>query len=414
MYSVGARDKEVINEAFDKLHEQGRMDWTTTSTPFSFPCFVVWKDTADGPKGRVVIDIRALNKITIPDAYPVPLQLEILALLRKATHISTVDAAAFFYQWWVKRHHRYRLTVSSHREQETFNVPIMGYRGSPAYMQRIIDRILRPFRAFCRAYVDDIVIFSTSLEKHIKHLNLVFQALSEMNIHLAPAKAFLGYPSMQLLGQHVNALGLATSEDKLEAIRNLEFPRTLAALERYLGMTGYLKQYVPYYSAIIKPLQERKTLLNRSCVRSTAGSARKSEAGRAYLNTPTLKELNTYHQLQGVFASVTMLHHHNLSRQMYVDLDASKEFGFGAHVYHVKEDDPTLSLSEASEGTVRKASTAETRPLLPHQTPSKPCAKALPDPPKQKSMQPILFLSRQLTPAETRYWPTELEMAGII
>lgn len=391
VYPVGVRDKQVIDEAFDKLHDQGRMEWTTTSTPFSFPCFVVWKDTADGPKGRVVVDIRALNKITVPDAYPVPSQAEILSLLMHSTHISTIDAAAFFYQWWVKHHHRHRLTVSSHRGQETFNVPVMGYRNSPAYVQRMIDRILRPFRHFCRAYVDDIVIFSTSLEEHIRHLTLVFEALAEMNIHLAPNKAYLGYPSVQLLGQHVDALGLATSEDKLAAIRNLEFPRTLSALERYLGMTGYLKQYVPHYSAIVKPLQERKTLLNKGLV-STTGSARKSAAGRAYLQEPTPKELNAYHQLQGIFASPTMLHHHDPSRQLYVDLDASKEFGFGAHIYHTKIDDPGLP----------KAS--------PPGRPPKASAEA----PKQKSMQPILFLSRQLTPAETRYWPTELEMAGIV
>ena len=402
VYPVGKRDKQVIDDAFDKLHQQGRIDWTNSSTPFSFPCFVVWKDTADGPKGRVVVDIRALNKITVPDAYPVPSQAEILALIIHCSHISTIDAAAFFYQWWVKYHHRHRLTVSSHRGQETFNVPVMGYRNSPAYVQRMIDRILRPFRHFCRAYVDDIVIFSTSLEEHVKHLTMVFGALSDMNIHLAPAKAFLGYPSVQLLGQHVDALGLATAEDKLAAIRNLEFPKTLAALERYLGMTGYLKQYVPYYSAIVKPLQERKTMLNRSCG-NHSGNARKSEAGRSYLQMPTPQELNAYHQLQGIFASPTLLHHHDPSRQLYVDLDASKEFGFGAHIYHSKKDLVTKEDSATVKESRKASSDAPKQPSTTEE-----------EAPKQKSMQPILFLSRQLTSAETRYWPTELEMAGIV
>lgn len=268
----------------------------------------------------------------------------------------------------------------------------------------MIDRILRPFRHFCRAYVDDIVIFFTSLQEHVKHLGLVFQALSDMNIHLAPVKAFLGYPSVQLLGQHVDALGLAISEEKLAVIRNLEFPSTLAALERYLGMTGYLKQYVPYYSVIVKPLQERKTLFNRN-YRSTTGSARKFEAGRALLQVPTSKELNAYHQLQEVFASSIMLHYHNPTRQLYVDLDANKEFGFGAHIYHIKADLPKTSdhikadlpkASDPSEGITNKDLVAAT------------------EAPKQKSMQSILFFSRQLTPAETRYWLIELEMAGIV
>lgn len=46
------------------------MEWTLVATPFPFPCFVVWKSLGDGSgsaKGRVVVDIRALNKITMPD-----------------------------------------------------------------------------------------------------------------------------------------------------------------------------------------------------------------------------------------------------------------------------------------------------------------------------------------------------------
>jgi len=107
------------------------------------------------------------------------------------------------------------------------------------------------------------------------------------------------------------------------------------------------------------------------------GNARKSAAGRALVDTPTQAEIEAYRHLQDVFASPTMLHHADPKRPLFVDLDASKEWGFGAHVYHVRDDDTTEA-------------------------------------PKQKSLQPILFLSRQLTSAETRYWPTELEMAGIV
>ncbi len=378
VYPLGDRDKEVIDREFDKLHDQGRMEWTTTATPFSFPCFVVWKDasaTAER-KGRVVVDIRALNKITMPDAYPVPSQAEILAEVKDSAVISTVDAASFFYQWWVKKPHRHRLTVASHRGQESFRVPVMGYRNSPAYVQRMIDRILRPFRKFCRAYVDDIVIFSASVEEHVEHLKQVFEALDKMNIHLAPRKSFLGYPSVHLLGQKVDALGLATAAEKLAAIANLKFPKTLGQLDKYLGLTGYLRQYIAHYAAIAKPLQLRKTHLTRS-VKGVRGNARKKAASRTHLTIPTPKELNAFHHLQKLFSSPTILIHHDRKRILYVALDASKEFGFGVHVYH------------------------STEPLGP-------------DPPKQKSQQSILFLSRLLTDTETRYWPTELEIAGIV
>ena len=228
-----------------------------------------------------------------------------------------------------------------------------------------------------------------------------------MNIHLAPNKAFLNYPSVYLLGQYIDTLGLATAEDKLTTIRNLEFPKILAALERYLGMTGYLKQYIPYYLAIIKPLQERKTILNRNCGNRT-NNARKSKANKSYLQIPTLQELNAYHQLQEIFASPTILHHHDPTRQLYVDLDASKEFGFGAHIYHSKKDAKITPTNFAKAKSAQITITPKTNSAVitiavteQSQKPSSDEKPSLDKKPstisealKQRSMQPILFLSR--------------------
>ena len=195
VYASGARDRELIDETFNKLQEQGRLEWTKQRTEFSFPCFVVWKNAPPGvkPKGRVVVDVRALNKITIPDAYPIPVQTDILADLAGCGYISTVDCASFFYQFGVKKPHRYRLTVASHRGQETFNCALMGYRNSPSHAQRCIDRILRGHRGYARAYIDDIVIFSKTHEEHLKHLRAVFTELTDFNVCLSPKKSFLGY-----------------------------------------------------------------------------------------------------------------------------------------------------------------------------------------------------------------------------
>ena len=76
----------------------------------------------------------------------------------------------------------------------------MDYRNSFVYVQKMIDRILRLFRHFCKIYVDDIVIFSTSLQKYIKYFIIIFQTFFDINIHLTFVKVFLGYFSVQLLG----------------------------------------------------------------------------------------------------------------------------------------------------------------------------------------------------------------------
>ena len=83
----------------------------------------------------------------------------------------------------------------------------------------------------------------------------------QVGLSIKPSKAFIGYPSVRLLGQRVDSLGLATPEEKLEAIAQIKFPKTLKNLETYLGLIGWLRKYVPYYAAVTEPLQKRKTLL---------------------------------------------------------------------------------------------------------------------------------------------------------
>src|SRR5438045_2511175 len=102
------------------------------------------------------------------------------------------------------------------------------------------DRLIDSFAPFCftRAYINNIVIASKTLKEHVQHLHAIFGMFSNIGISIKPSKAFLGYPSDRLLGQHVDSLGLATTEEKLKAISWLQFPKTLKDLETYLGLTG--------------------------------------------------------------------------------------------------------------------------------------------------------------------------------
>lgn len=145
-------------------------------------------------------------------------------------------------------------TVVTHRGQETFQVPIMGYINSVAYAQQEIDTILRDVREWARAYIDDIVCGGNSLPDLLYKLRILFEIFWRYNISIKPTKSYLNYPDVGLLGQRVNSLGLTTSEEKLKAVRLLQYPETLGALEYYLGLTGYLRSYIHFYAqlALIK------------------------------------------------------------------------------------------------------------------------------------------------------------------
>ena len=136
IYFLEVKDKLILNQTFNKLHEQNRLFWTTKSTSFSFSCFVVWKDSESKRKNRVVVDIRTLNAIFLFDFYSLSLQSEIIQAVHNCTFISIIDCISFFYQWRIYSQNRHKMTIVTHRDQKIFNVAIMRYKNSSVYVQK--------------------------------------------------------------------------------------------------------------------------------------------------------------------------------------------------------------------------------------------------------------------------------------
>lgn len=155
-------------------------------------------------------------------------------------------------------------TVITHRSQETFQVAVIGYINSITYVQQKIDNILRSVRDWARAYVDNIICRARSLDDLLSKLCILFEIFVAYNISIKPTKTFLNYPNVGLLGQEVNTLGLTTAKKKLNAIRLLQYPLTVGALEYYLGLTGYLCSYIHYYAQLAEPLQMLKITMLKS------------------------------------------------------------------------------------------------------------------------------------------------------
>jgi hypothetical protein len=86
---------------------------------------------------------------------------------------TVLDASSFFHQLPVWGPHRDRMIIVSPRGLEVANVALMGFRNSPAFAQRFMDNHLRKFKQFCRAYIDDVIIFSRTAEEHAEYVKVV-------------------------------------------------------------------------------------------------------------------------------------------------------------------------------------------------------------------------------------------------
>lgn len=136
---------------------------------------------------------------------------------------------------------------------------------------------------------------------------------------------------------------MTTATEKLKSLLALSFPETLKQLELWIGLTGWLRHYIPWYQPVIGPLQERKTLLLKNAPQSK-GNARVNYTQRTLLE-PTEKERLAFEAVQQTFRKGSFLVHFDESRRLYVDLDAS-QLGVGVFVYHATGDPEVKDLTK--------------------------------------------------------------------
>ena len=110
----------------------------------------------------------------------------------------------------------------------------MGFKNNPAYMQKQIDGLLKPFK-FVKTNVDDVVTFNQIIKKHAEHFNQIFNFFNKMNIVLKFSKPHIGYLSIVFLNQQIDNFGLNISTDKFEIFRTIRFPAKLKKFEIYMG-----------------------------------------------------------------------------------------------------------------------------------------------------------------------------------
>ena len=103
-------------------------------------------------------------------------------------------------------------------------------------------------------YLDDIIIFSSSFDEHIKDLREVFGRLKDAHLKLKPSKCYMAQYKIHYLGHVISADGIEPSVDKIEAIRQMKIPSNKKELRTWLGMCSYYRKFIPQFAKLCAPL----------------------------------------------------------------------------------------------------------------------------------------------------------------
>jgi transposase InsO family protein/predicted aspartyl protease len=248
-YRAPLNKRKIIDKALVDMLEAKVIE--RSQSPWAFPLVVVKKK--DG-SNRMCVDFRSLNKITKPTSFPLPLIDDILALLGKSNHYTTLDLKSGYYQVLLDNESREKTAFACHKGLYQFLVMPFGLSSAPGIFQELMNIVLQGCEDFATAYLDDVIIFSASPQEHIKHVQTVLDRLRQHGLKLKLKKCAFFEEETEYLGFKVGKDGVKPNPEKVEAIKNLPVPRNVREVRGIIGTCSYYRRFIPNFSKIAEPI----------------------------------------------------------------------------------------------------------------------------------------------------------------
>ncbi|GBG70781.1 hypothetical protein CBR_g8079 [Chara braunii] len=184
VYRMSPRELEEFHNQLEELLEKG---WIRpNSSPFGAPVLFVPKKEGEL---RMCIDYRGLNAVTVKNVEPQPRIDNLLDRVHGAKYFSKIDLKSGYHRIEVHPDDQYKTAFRTRYGHYEFIVMPFGLTNAPATFQRCMNDLFRPWLdRFVVVYLDDILVFSKTLQEHQGHLRQVLEKLREANFKINEQK----------------------------------------------------------------------------------------------------------------------------------------------------------------------------------------------------------------------------------
>ncbi|GKB13006.1 putative reverse transcriptase domain-containing protein [Tanacetum coccineum] len=212
-YRLAPSEMEELSSQLKELQDKGFI--RPSSSPMGVPVLFVKKK--DG-SFRMCISYRELNKLTIKNRYPLPRIDDLFDQLQGSQSFSKIDLRSRYHQLRVRKDDIPKTAFRTRYGHFEFTVMPFGLKNAPAVFMDLMNRVCRPYLdKFVIVFIDDILIFSRTMEEHEMHLGLILELLKK---------------------------------EKLYA----KFSKTLLEVHSFLGLARYYRRFIENFSILAKPL----------------------------------------------------------------------------------------------------------------------------------------------------------------
>ncbi|MBW0520318.1 hypothetical protein O181_060033 [Austropuccinia psidii MF-1] len=234
-----------INEILDMdfIRKVGHNEIVEITTPV----LITWHDG----NSRLCGDFRALNNYTKADRYPIPRIPHASDKLPKAKYTTKMDCKRGFHQKGFEPNSMKLIRIICHMGIYEYTSIAFGITNAPAHFRRMMETILQGSMV---VYIDDIIIYSETLEDHVQYIDRVLRKFTPINLKISLKKFNFGQQELLALGNKASGLSLAVDKNKVAAVLQTPVPRNIKEMQSLLGFDSYSRNHIKIFAHIASSL----------------------------------------------------------------------------------------------------------------------------------------------------------------
>jgi ribonuclease HI len=268
-YRMAAPELAELKKHLGELQRSGFI--RPSSSPWGVPVlFVEKKDKED----EDVCGLSSLNEVTIKNKYPLPRIDDLFDQLKGAKYFSKVDLRSGYHQLKIRENDIPKTAFVTRYGQYEFTVMSFGLTNAPAYFMNLMNKVfMEELDKFVVVFIDDIFVYSKSVEEHEQHLRVVLGKLRAHKLYAKFSKCDFWLEKISFLGHILTAEGVAVDLGKVETVSNWQQLTNVSEIRSFLGLAGYYRRFIEGFSKIARPMtellkKEKKFNWTESCEKS--------------------------------------------------------------------------------------------------------------------------------------------------
>ena len=311
-YKMTMEEEEALRKCLAEMLPTGKIRRSRSAT--AAPVLFVRKKNGSL---RMCVDYRALNKLTIPNRYPLPRIDDLQEKVKGATWFTRLDLKNGYNLIRIKPGDEWKTAFKTKLGLYEYTVMPFGLMNAPSSFQEMMDEILRDLDHHTVWYIDDILIYTKGDEsEHKKAVEQVLKKLLDHDLAVNLAKSEFHVQEINFLGYLLGDNTLRMEPGKIEAIQHWEAPTRKKEVQAFLGFANYYRRFIQNYASRVRPLTE--------LTKGPTGTGTKSISAKVPFSWGQQQQ-EAFDDLKAAFQEAPVLVQFDRNRPTLIETDASNQ-----------------------------------------------------------------------------------------